>query len=581
MSEKQKMSNGVNKIAKISIISAILFFVFCIPSSFADSLDQSETFNVDSNYDFTKRTKVVATLRHIGERSYFYIEDKWWSSLNSYQKSQAEKNIRDLSNEFDEIIYPKLIDFFGNVWDPGIDNDSRITILMTKLKVTAGGYFDSCNVYVRSRCSRSNEREMLHINVGFIANPEMKSFAAHELQHLINWNQKERIAILKEDVWLNELRSEYIPSLLGYNDPYSESLLEMRVNHFLADPYNPLGEWKGMSSDYGVIALFGQYLANQFGENLFSLMSKNHLVGITSINRALEQAGYSENFDEVFTNWSFANYYNSLAIGRGGKYGYTNTNLKRIHISPTVNRFYSYGIVSFSERVKDWSPRWYLFQNELSSQDGSIALKIEFESSNQGTNFKVPYMINYRNGEHELGFVNLEEQEGTAYIFNFAKDVESILVVPANHSKTANFTIDDSSFLFTLKASTVIAKKPVEPSIADGSLIRAKGDYKVYIIQKGYKRHILDSRIFDFYGHLNWENIIEVTPQERDFYKDSAWVRAVNNKKVYEVNGDKTKHWLNMTAEEFYVSGRRWEAVFIINNWERDFYRTGVDVQFR
>lgn len=653
----------MRKIAKISTVIVVLFFVFHIPVSFADILGESETFNVDSGYDSDGRTQVVATVKRVSERAYFYIENKWWNSLNSYEKSQAEKSLGSLAIEFDEVIYPELTEFFGDVWDPGIDNDSRITILMTELKENTGGYFNSCHEYTRSRCSRSNEREMIHVNANFIFDRKLKGFIAHELQHLINWNQKERIAVLKEDIWLNEMRSEYVSSLLDYDDPYSGSMLEMRVKNFLDDHRNPLGEWKGESGDYGVITLLGNYVANQFGENIFSLMSKNHLVGITSINKAFQEAGYSEDFDEIFANWSLANYYNSLAIGRGGKYGYTNPYLKRIHISPTLNRFYSYSVVNFSEEVKDWSPRWYLFQNKLSSQDESIALKIEFESSNQKTNFRVPYVIHYKDGSHEIGhFINLQNQTGAVYIFNFAKDVGSVLVVPTNHSKTANFTDSDLSTRFTLKASTVVVNQPVISSIfpsegplsgnnivvikggnfqrgievyfggvkspnivfinettlnvvippheagfvnvwlrdpdgkssvfaqgyeysrgiiTDGSLIRAKGDYKVYIVQNGYKRHILDGRIFDFYGHLNWANIIEVTPEKRDSYRNSAWFRAAGDAKVYEVNGDKTKHWLNMTAEEFYVSGRRWEGVFVINNQERDFYRTGADVLYR
>ena len=79
---------------------------------------------------------------------------------------------------------------------------------------------------------------------------------------------------------------------------------------------------------------------------------------------------------------------------------------------------------------------------------------------------------------------------------------------------------------------------------------------------------------------MNWSKIIEVTSEERDFYKDSAWFRAANDAKVYEVNSDKTKHWLNMAVEEFVASGRGWDGVFIINNQERDFYRTGADVLY-
>lgn len=652
----------MRNIVKILITSAILFFVFSIPTSLADSLGQIETFNVDSTYDYTGRTQVVATLRNVSERGYFYIEDKWWDTLSSREKSIVEDKIKTLANEFDKVIYPEVTNFFGDVWDPGIDNDSHITILLTRLRETAGGYFHSCNQYSSSRCARSNEREMTHLNVSFIFDRRLKDFLAHELQHLISWNQKDRLSGLEDEVWLNEMRSEYVPSLLGYNEPYSESMLEARVNNFLADPRNPLGEWQNESGDYGVITLFGQYLVDQFGKQVLSFMSKSRSVGIASINKALEDAGYIEDFDEIFINWNLTNYYNSLSIGQGGKYGYINSNLKKIRISPTVNGFYSYSVVNFSEQVKDWSPRWYLLQNKLSSQNNSIALKVEFKSLTQGTDFRVPYMINYKDGRHELNYMNLESQNGVAYVFDFAKDIDSILVVPANHSKITNFTSNDSSTQFTLKASTVVINQPVITSISpsrgsllggnsvtirggnfqrgievyfggtkssnvvftnsttlnvivpsheaglvnvwvknpdgkssvfaqgyeydrgvitNGSLIRAKGDYKVYIVQNGYKRHILDGRIFDFYGHLNWANIIEVTAEERDSYKDSAWVRTDGDKKVYEVNGDKTKHWLNMTAEEFYVSGRKWEGVFIINNQERDFYRTGPDVRFR
>jgi hypothetical protein len=649
------------KIVKISIVSAILFFLFA-PSSFADSLGQSKTFNVDSTYDYNGRTEIVTTLHYIGGRSYFYLENNWWNSLSSRERIQIETNIFNLSSEFDKIIYPKLTEFFGGVWDPGIDNDSRIVILMTKLRQDIGGYFNSCDEYSRTQCARSNEREMIHVNADFILDRSMKDFLAHELQHLIDWNQKERLGDLKEDVWTNEMRSEYAYNFLGYNNPYSESLLETRVKNFLDNQYDPLGEWRGAAGDYGAINLFAHYLANQFGENIFSSMSQNNLVGIISINQALKDAGYTEDFDEVFINWSLANYYNSLAIGKGGKYGYTNPSLKSIHISPMVNSFYSYGFVSFSESVKDWSPRWYLLKNNLSNQNNSVALKIEFKSFDPNANFKIPYMVHYKDGSYELNFMNLENQVGTSYIFNFSKDVESILAVPANHSKTTDFTNNDSLASFILKASTITVNQPVISSItpafgpfgggnsvtikggnfqqgievyfggtkssdvsfvsntflnvvvpphevglvnvwiknpdgqssvfasgyeykrgviSDGSLIRAKGDYKVYIVSGGYKRHILDSRIFGFYGHLNWASVIEATPEERDAYKTSAWVRADGDSKVYEVNGDGTKHWLNMTAEQFLASGRNWDGVFIINKQERDFYRTGASVLYR
>jgi len=652
----------MKRVIKILTVSTVLFFTLLIPCCVADSLNQQETFYVDSDYDSTSRTNVIAVNRYVSDHAYFYIEQPWWNSLSSYKRIKAENKIVELAEEFDQVIFPELTEFFGSVWDRGIDGDSRITILFSDLKSRAGGYFDSCNQYLDSQCEDSNQREMIYVNSNYLFERNMKGYIAHELQHLINWNQKERLHNKEENVWLNELRSELVPSLLEYNQPYSGSILEQRVEDFLNAPHNPLGEWKGESSDYGVITLFGQYLANQFGKSLFSSMIRNDAVGIESVNKALQQAGYAEDFDQVFTNWTLANYYNSLGMGRGSKYGYTNSHLKDIHISSLNYNISSYGFVSFSERVKHWSPRWYLLKNELGSDGGSVALKLEFESNHQQSDFVIPYMVNYKDGHYELGFINLENQSGTSYIFNFFQNVDSALVVPTDHAKKSNFTDDDPSTLFTLKASTVIINQPVISSIspsqgsvtggetvsirggnfkentevyfggeealevkfiddthlkvkvpphqrgpvnvwvknpngkgsvfaqgyqyvinstiADGSLIRAQGDYKVYIIQNGYKRHILDGKIFNFYGHLNWASIVEVTPEERDSYITSPWVRAVNDKKVYEVNNDETKHWLNMTAKQFLSSGRKWEGVFMINQRERDFYQTGVDVLY-
>jgi len=161
------------RLIKISIVAGIFFFcfIFIVPSSWADSLGQKETFFVDSEYDSSQRTQVFATLHYVSQRGYFYVENNWWNSLSYYKRKQAEQNIKNLANEFDETIYPDLSSFFGSPWDPGIDNDPRITILMTNLIKNAGGYFDSRHEYSLSQYSHSNEREMLHINASLFLAP--------------------------------------------------------------------------------------------------------------------------------------------------------------------------------------------------------------------------------------------------------------------------------------------------------------------------------------------------------------------------------------------------------------------------
>jgi len=114
--------------------------------------------------------------------------------------------------------------------------------------------------------------------------------------------------------------------------------------------------------------------------------------------------------------------------------------------------------------------------------------------------------------------------------------------------------------------------------INDGDLIRAAGDYRVYIVDGNYKRWIQSSEIFNFYGHLGFAAVKEVSELQLESYTNSWLIRADGDKKVYEINADHTKHWLNITAEQFTVSGRSWNMVYVVNCQERDFYITGADV---
>ena len=132
-----------------------------------------------------------------------------------------------------------------------------------------------------------------------------------------------------------------------------------------------------------------------------------------------------------------------------------------------------------------------------------------------------------------------------------------------------------------IATSSVPAPNPQIPAYqkyANSSLLRANDDAKVWIIMNGFKRYVVGPSIFNFYGHLKNAPVIDVPKEELDQYALAAWVRYVNSPKVYEVNDDATKHWLDMSADDFYNTGRRWEAVFVVNKAEIDFYKTGVNV---
>jgi hypothetical protein len=129
-------------------------------------------------------------------------------------------------------------------------------------------------------------------------------------------------------------------------------------------------------------------------------------------------------------------------------------------------------------------------------------------------------------------------------------------------------------------------------NVIDGDIIQCKNSanpFAVYIVKivngKKYIRHIVSLEIFNYYQHLKWENLIQV--ESLDGYSLSAWVRvntgpngqAGPNDKVWEINGDQTKHWIDMTAEEFLLHGGSEEAIYSINQGELNLYKEGPAVK--
>jgi len=134
---------------------------------------------------------------------------------------------------------------------------------------------------------------------------------------------------------------------------------------------------------------------------------------------------------------------------------------------------------------------------------------------------------------------------------------------------------------------------PTDTSIGilDGDIIQcasSSNPFAVYIVKTvgdaKYIRHIVSLEIFNCYGHLKWKNLKQV--DSLDNYSLSSWARVntgPNNTpgpadKVYEINGDQSKHWINMTAEQFLTHGGSDAAIYTVNQGELDLYTTGSDV---
>jgi len=571
------------------------FFVFLTPVQAADLGEQIDFF-VDSDYDAASRNQLTATLRVQGGYVYFYVENDYYNGLNGTYKNGLREELEDLADEFDNVIYPKLRAVYGSEWSPGIDNDKRITVLITELINSAGGYINVYDAYSKSSIASSNEREMIYLNALNIFSNNNKTFLAHEFQHLITLYQKTIVHGIEEDVWLNEARSEYAPTVCGYNDVYNNSYLANRVGAFLEKPSDSLTEWKNKISDYGVANLFMHYLVDHYGEEILTRMTLSDKVGIASINQTLSDLGYTETFADVFADWVVTSYLNDCSVS-SGKYCYLNDNLSYNNLHVDYSASYSGFpnlIVSRSSSVEDWTPNWYRFRQGGAVPTDRDNLKLEFAGFGDRAEYRVPYIVTGYNTPTTVNFMSLKSQEGAIYIPNFTSLDKSVILMPFNQYRKSNFRSDEPSNLFSFIASSVPDDEVLveeekeeeevnQPTVSypEGSLLRAKGDYKVYIIKGNYKRWIQTAEIFNNYGHLTWDDIIDVEVSVLDSYQEAWLIRADGDPRVYELNADGTKHWLNMTAEQFTLTGHKWDMVYIVNDWERDFYTLGASVMFK
>jgi hypothetical protein len=234
---------------------------------------------------------VTATLRHVTEHAYFFVEEG---------TPVAAATLQTIGSDFESLVYPAVTEAFGHEWSPGVDSDARMTILHVDLD-GAGGYFAGSNEFPAAVATNSNEREMITLDAGMLNTPGVayNALAAHELQHMVHWN-----ADVGEDSWVNEGLSQVAADLAGGGS----GLLSL----YLASPDVGLVDWPEIGQSavhYAASQLFFGYLLDQYGgrENVAALVSEP-LDGIAGVQRYLD--GFDADYDGVFADWLAATYLN-------------------------------------------------------------------------------------------------------------------------------------------------------------------------------------------------------------------------------------------------------------------------------
>lgn len=256
-------------------------------------------------YDFVGNRYYALRAAKVSEgvHCYIYLEDG---------ESVDQGAIDAVKNEFDTTIYPRVTTAFGSEPNPGVDDDSKIYILLQNIvdgyspgsPSYIAGYFNPLNEY---SVSNSNKKEMFYMNInpapGIVAgDADFNDTLAHEFQHMIHWEQKTHLKGLNNPTWLNEAMSTIAGTYCGYGPSwYSVWVYE-------EDPSNSLTIWDSSPYDYGVAYMWAQYFKDHYtgNGNIFKTMLDQNSTGITSVAAALTALGYPRNFDETFRDLSIA-----------------------------------------------------------------------------------------------------------------------------------------------------------------------------------------------------------------------------------------------------------------------------------
>ncbi|MBN2520319.1 MAG: T9SS type A sorting domain-containing protein [Bacteroidales bacterium] len=228
---------------------------------------------------------------------------------------------------FDNIYYPELTTAFGPVPFEFV-NDSMVYVIFLN-DPEWGGFFDPGQLmpdtFIYNNYKKhSTEKNIIYVN-SVILEYETKYFSvvAHELTHMLTWNYDhspepiENPVMYWEDSWINEAWSGLATSYFNYD-------------FVLFGPdikYTNYSELSFNTSYMNEPLLFIYYLLDNYGGwDFIKTLLNNQLNGMDGVENTLNNLGYNKSFDDLFTDFTIANYVNDT-IYADGIYSYKSINL--------------------------------------------------------------------------------------------------------------------------------------------------------------------------------------------------------------------------------------------------------------
>ena len=318
------------------------------------ALYSTRNFWVETYYDSDEFVQKQANLLAIGNHA-----NIWVMSGNSVAFSVTDA--KKLADIFDQV-YPAAANILGYEYgggpggNGGRDGDPRIQILVYDIRfannqVAASGYFWPKDWYIDSPTSsqRSNQAEMFYLDVSTLLEYEdfIPYLLVHELQHMINWNEKS----VKQGqasggspagtmAWYNEMLSmmaeDIILSAIGIAPNNYHPVRDMDI-FLVSYVRNGFIDWLDLGHEsYAKAYAFGAYLLRNYGGiDLFTEIMTNDSINLDSVSSAISSLNPGEDFNSALEDFAEAllfygnsvpperNTFNREVINTSGSFTYT------------------------------------------------------------------------------------------------------------------------------------------------------------------------------------------------------------------------------------------------------------------
>jgi immune inhibitor A len=261
--------------------------------------------------------QTAATLRLVTDHTYWFVE-------SDMADRAVQADIERSATVFETQTYPLIHRYFGSEPSPTVDGDPHIVLLLGNVPGVAA-YFSSADAYPRAINPRSNEHDMIYVNLNALRPGQagFDSTLTHEFQHMVHFAR-----CPNQEGWVDEGTSELAMRVAGYDGTPPLA--------FASQPDVQLNAWSTQPLDltrhYQAAYLFMRYVAERGGgwdalpsllstcargENLFSAFLASHPI--------------APDVDSLFADWTVANLVQDKSVA-DGRYGYA---LGDFHASPT------------------------------------------------------------------------------------------------------------------------------------------------------------------------------------------------------------------------------------------------------